>query len=216
MSTTRVHLLATELGVKSKAIIDKCKAEGLDNITNHMSTISAGRAATIREWANVLNNARYIIGGGISIMTAHGANASARKLSDASAQLNLMARVFEDTANVVDGFYAYKDGEIACHVSPPDFEQAPLLSSQEPETPVIPVYNQANKCPKCGSNRQLKNEAYHGGWGTKYNQDSGLIDITCGQCSYVRNERPLDADDSNQNSNTSEVKLHYHSLNGVG
>ena len=42
--------MATELGVKSKAIIDKCKAEGLDNITNHMSTISAGLAATIREW----------------------------------------------------------------------------------------------------------------------------------------------------------------------
>jgi translation initiation factor IF-2 len=42
--------LATELGVKSKAIIDKCKAEGLENITNHMSTISAGLAATIREW----------------------------------------------------------------------------------------------------------------------------------------------------------------------
>jgi translation initiation factor IF-2 len=50
LSATRVHLLATELGVKSKAIIDKCKAEGLENITNHMSTISAGLAATIREW----------------------------------------------------------------------------------------------------------------------------------------------------------------------
>ena len=49
MATTRVHLLAKELGVKSKAIIDKCQAEGLD-IKNHMSTISAGLAATIREW----------------------------------------------------------------------------------------------------------------------------------------------------------------------
>ncbi len=49
MVTTRVHLLAKELGVKSKAIIDKCQAEGLD-IKNHMSTISAGLAATIREW----------------------------------------------------------------------------------------------------------------------------------------------------------------------
>lgn len=49
MATTRVHLLAKELGVKSKAIIDKCQAEGLD-IQNHMSTISAGLAATIREW----------------------------------------------------------------------------------------------------------------------------------------------------------------------
>ncbi|MGB8226074.1 MAG: translation initiation factor IF-2 [Sedimentisphaerales bacterium] len=49
MATTRVHLLAKELGVKSKAIIDKCQAEGLD-IQNHMSTISAGLAATIKEW----------------------------------------------------------------------------------------------------------------------------------------------------------------------
>ncbi len=48
-ATTRVHLLAKELGVKSKAIVEKCQAEGLD-IKNHMSTISAGLAATIREW----------------------------------------------------------------------------------------------------------------------------------------------------------------------
>ncbi|MBL7215424.1 MAG: translation initiation factor IF-2 [Phycisphaerae bacterium] len=49
-ATTRVHLLAKELGVKSKAIIEKCQAENLDQIKNHMSTISAGLAATIREW----------------------------------------------------------------------------------------------------------------------------------------------------------------------
>ena len=47
--TTRVHILAKELGVKSKAIVEKCQAEGLD-IKNHMSTISVGLAATIREW----------------------------------------------------------------------------------------------------------------------------------------------------------------------
>ncbi|MCK5565838.1 MAG: translation initiation factor IF-2 [Planctomycetes bacterium] len=48
-ATTRVHLLAKELGVKSTAIVEKCQAEGLD-IKNHMSTISAGLAATIKEW----------------------------------------------------------------------------------------------------------------------------------------------------------------------
>lgn len=48
-ATTRVHLLAKELGVKSNAIVEKCQAEGLD-IKNHMSTISAGLAATIKEW----------------------------------------------------------------------------------------------------------------------------------------------------------------------
>ena len=47
--TTRVHILAKELGVKSKAIVEKCQAEGLD-VKNHMSTISIGLAETIREW----------------------------------------------------------------------------------------------------------------------------------------------------------------------
>jgi len=48
-TTTRAHILAKELGVTSKAIVAKCQAEGLD-VKNHMSTISAGLAATIREW----------------------------------------------------------------------------------------------------------------------------------------------------------------------
>jgi len=47
--TTRVHILAKELGVTSKAILEKCRAENLD-VKNHMSTISVGLAATIREW----------------------------------------------------------------------------------------------------------------------------------------------------------------------
>lgn len=46
----RVHLLAKELNVSSKAIIQKCKDEGVDGIKNHMSTLSAGLEATIREW----------------------------------------------------------------------------------------------------------------------------------------------------------------------
>ena len=49
MATTRVYLLARELGVKSSAIVKKCQDEGLD-VKNHMSAISAGLAATINEW----------------------------------------------------------------------------------------------------------------------------------------------------------------------
>ena len=49
MATTRVYILAKELGVKSTAIVKKCQDEGLD-VKNHMATISAGLAATIREW----------------------------------------------------------------------------------------------------------------------------------------------------------------------
>ncbi len=49
MATTRVYILAKELGVKSAAIVKKCQDEGLD-VKNHMSVISAGLTATIREW----------------------------------------------------------------------------------------------------------------------------------------------------------------------
>jgi len=49
LATTRVYILAKELGVKSAAIVKKCQDEDLD-VKNHMSTISAGLAATIREW----------------------------------------------------------------------------------------------------------------------------------------------------------------------
>ncbi|MBK7405227.1 MAG: translation initiation factor IF-2 [Phycisphaerales bacterium] len=48
----RVFEIAKELNVASKAIVEKCRAEGIseDAIKNHMSTVSAGLEATIREW----------------------------------------------------------------------------------------------------------------------------------------------------------------------
>ena len=49
MASTRVYILAKELDVKSSAIVKKCQDEGLE-VKNHMSVISAGLAATIREW----------------------------------------------------------------------------------------------------------------------------------------------------------------------
>jgi translation initiation factor IF-2 len=49
LAATRVYILAKELGVKSTAIVKKCQDEGLD-VKNHMSWISAGLTATVREW----------------------------------------------------------------------------------------------------------------------------------------------------------------------
>jgi translation initiation factor IF-2 len=45
----RVFELAKELGVTSKAMLDKCRAEDID-LKNHMAVLSAGLEATIREW----------------------------------------------------------------------------------------------------------------------------------------------------------------------
>ena len=49
MAKQRIFELSRELGVTSKLVLDKCRAEGLD-VKNHMSTVSAGLAATVREW----------------------------------------------------------------------------------------------------------------------------------------------------------------------
>jgi len=45
----RIFELARQLGVTSKVVLQKCRAEGLE-IKNHMSTVSVGLEATIREW----------------------------------------------------------------------------------------------------------------------------------------------------------------------
>jgi len=46
----RVFQVAKELGVSSKDILAKCEAEGVPNMTNHMSTVSVGLEMTIKEW----------------------------------------------------------------------------------------------------------------------------------------------------------------------
>ena len=50
VATIRVFQLAKDIGVTSKDIVAKCQAEGIENITNHMSAVSMGLSATVREW----------------------------------------------------------------------------------------------------------------------------------------------------------------------
>ena len=50
MRPQKVFQIARELGVDSKAIIAKCEAEGVPKIDSHLSVVSVGLAATIREW----------------------------------------------------------------------------------------------------------------------------------------------------------------------
>ncbi len=47
--TTRVHILARELGVPSKAIIDRCRADGIE-VKNHMAAVPHDLAEKIRAW----------------------------------------------------------------------------------------------------------------------------------------------------------------------
>jgi len=63
-TTIRVHQIAKELGVSSKDVVAKCGEEDVPNITNHMSAISIGLAATIREWFSDTSS------GGTAVQTA--------------------------------------------------------------------------------------------------------------------------------------------------
>ena len=49
-ASLRVHQVAKNLGVTSKAVVAKCQEEGIPDITGHMSALSAGLAATIGDW----------------------------------------------------------------------------------------------------------------------------------------------------------------------
>ncbi|MDP9172476.1 MAG: translation initiation factor IF-2 [Planctomycetota bacterium] len=62
----RVNLLAKELGVESKLILQKLKEEGLSDVApNHMSTLSIGLAESVREWFSSAQQ-----GGGTAVETA--------------------------------------------------------------------------------------------------------------------------------------------------
>ena len=50
VAKTRVFHIANKIGVGSKDIVEKCKSEGIPDITGHMSAVSAGLEATIIEW----------------------------------------------------------------------------------------------------------------------------------------------------------------------
>ncbi len=55
MAKKRISEIAKELGVPPKAVVDKCLAEGVPSdgpsgVKGHMSTVSAGLEASIREW----------------------------------------------------------------------------------------------------------------------------------------------------------------------
>ena len=59
----RIFELAKELGVTSKKVLEKCRAEGIE-VKNHMSTVKAGLAATIEEWFSEVS------AGGTAVETA--------------------------------------------------------------------------------------------------------------------------------------------------
>ena len=81
----RVFEISKELGVTSKAIVEKCQAEGVPGITNHMSTVKLGLEATIREWFSSTDDAGTAVETAEKVDIAKVARRSRRKAVSSSA-----------------------------------------------------------------------------------------------------------------------------------
>jgi translation initiation factor IF-2 len=121
----RVHHLSKELGVTSKAILDKCVSEGVEGITNHMSTVSAGLAETIREWFS---------------------EGMHRTAVEESAPVDLKkVRVKRIRKKAEEG--AVGEGESATAVLPTEGEGEPVAGAEEAELQAEPVAEVAEVAP---------------------------------------------------------------------
>lgn len=127
----RVHILAKELNVTSKAILEKCSAEGL-NVKNHMSTLTAGQTATLREWFSEGTH-------GTSVEVADRVNLEKvrvprrrRKAADSQA-------VAVEVEKAVGEEVSETPVAVEAEVSPPVVEQEPAAPPTVVETPTAPA-----------------------------------------------------------------------------
>ena len=128
-STIRIFQLAKELGVTSKDLIAKCQAEDIPAITNHMSTVSLGLAATVREWFGE---------GQVGTITAV---ETAAPVDVATARAKARKKVTKKAAAEVPAAVEATAPLEAAAVAPPEVEakaEAPPIEAKAPE-PVAPA-----------------------------------------------------------------------------
>ena len=91
----RIHTLAKEIGVDSKVIIEKCRAEEID-VKNHMHVVGPGLEATIREWFSSGDHATTVeTTAPVDVETAR---AKSRKRKPTKAELAEAAKAEQDAA----------------------------------------------------------------------------------------------------------------------
>jgi translation initiation factor IF-2 len=141
----RVHTLSKELGVTSKAIIDKCKSEGVEGVTNHMSALSAGLAETIREWFSVADHKTAVEEAApVDIDAVRVKRRGARKKKAAAEPSHAEAGEETTTVEVAEG-PAEEQAAVAVAVEEPPAPPAGLtivppaiVTGEEPEAPPAP------------------------------------------------------------------------------
>ena len=130
----RVFELARELGVTSKQVLAKCRAEGLE-IKNHMSTILVGLQATIEEWFSEEGGAHTAVE-----TTEHvdldKVRAEARKLRRRSKKEAAAAEAEVAVAEVPEEAVAVEPVEVPAEVfeaEAPPAEQPPAVAAEVAE-----------------------------------------------------------------------------------
>ncbi|MCC6909243.1 MAG: translation initiation factor IF-2 [Phycisphaerales bacterium] len=99
----KIHQIAKELGIKSKDLVERCEAEGIPNITNHMSTVSAGLEQTIHSWYAGGSDEDEVVetaedAGALTAVAARTAKKAAKKVR-ATARKKLASQPVEETAD---------------------------------------------------------------------------------------------------------------------
>ncbi|MFP4104483.1 MAG: translation initiation factor IF-2 [Phycisphaerae bacterium] len=127
---TRVFELARELGVTSKTILTKCKAEGLP-IKNHMTALSVGQEVTIREWFSE-------DGGGTAVETTEHVDLQKARAAAMKRRRRKKAAAAEETAEQAPaesaGKAEEKPAEEAAETkAPEEAEEKPVEAADAPE-----------------------------------------------------------------------------------
>jgi translation initiation factor IF-2 len=145
----RVHTLSKELGVTSKAILEKCQVEGVDGVTNHMSTLSAGLAETIREWFSTGDHRTAVETAApvdLDKVRARRRSSSKKKKEDApvgeeAVGTSLVAEQEADTAVEVEELPPPAALEIPAPAHPPvvSIPPAPPVAAPAPAVPLAPA-----------------------------------------------------------------------------
>ena len=124
----RVNQLAKELGVESKAILAKCRDEGLaDKVSNHMSMLSIGLAETVREW--------FAGGGGVSTAVETAAPVEVATKPRRTVRKKRADELADESS---DGGVATETLEAPVHVELPP-PAAPMPADETPAPPPAPL-----------------------------------------------------------------------------
>jgi translation initiation factor IF-2 len=133
----RINALAKELGVESKAILQKLKDEGLGDVApNHMSVIQLGLAESVREWfAHAVGE---MGGGGTAVETAAPVDVAVAKPKTARSRKKKEADAPATTDDAVGGGATTATAEAPAAAPAPDEPEAdkPARPVRKPPTKV--------------------------------------------------------------------------------